>query len=416
VNKIAIADADFQYNDYTLNEKFSISTDPLNLYADSIAKSKDRVQVSLRSGLKPYGKFSVFVSINPKDSSDFDMKYEIDRVPMAMFNPYLITYTSFPMDRGRMDISGTWHVRNGHIKSDNHLLVVDPRLGKRIREKDAKRLPLPLILYFVRERGNVIDYEIPVTGDLNDPRFNLRDVIFDLLTNLLVKPPTIPYRIKVKMVENEIEKTLYLKWGMRESAIQKSQERFMDKIADYLKDNSEVTIVVQPRMFEAKEKEYLLFYLAKKKYFMQANEITEANFTMEDSLKLEYMSVRDSFFVRFLRKTVNAERTLFTIQDQCMAYVGKQAVNAAYARLIKARENAFMGYFRARGVHRQIKLIASTNKIPYNGFSLYSIDYKGELPSNLHKAYNEMNNLDNSPPRHRFKHERRRRYRKDAAL
>ena len=30
-----------------------------------------------------------------------------------MFNPYLITYTSFPLDRGTIELNGTWNVRNG---------------------------------------------------------------------------------------------------------------------------------------------------------------------------------------------------------------------------------------------------------------------------------------------------------------
>ena len=47
---------------------------------------------------------------------------------------------------------------------------------------------MPLIMTFIRERGNVIDYEIPITGNLKDPKFHLSDVIFDLLGNIFVKP------------------------------------------------------------------------------------------------------------------------------------------------------------------------------------------------------------------------------------
>jgi hypothetical protein len=36
----------------------------------------------------------------------------------------------------------------------------------------------------VRENGNVIDYEIPISGDLKNPVFHLRDALFDLLENI----------------------------------------------------------------------------------------------------------------------------------------------------------------------------------------------------------------------------------------
>ena len=66
---------------------------------------------------------------------------------------------------------------------------------------------------FIRERGNVIDYEIPITGNLKDPDFHLSDVIFDLLGNIFIKPPTTPYIFQVKNIETEIEKSLTLKWN-----------------------------------------------------------------------------------------------------------------------------------------------------------------------------------------------------------
>jgi len=115
-----------------------------------------------------------------------------------MFNPYLISYTSFPLDRGTLELNGTWNVRNDQIESANHLLIIDPRVTKRLRKKDAKWIPMPLIMALIRERGNVIDYEIPITGSLKNPKFHLHDVLVDLIENIFVKPATTPYRMEVK--------------------------------------------------------------------------------------------------------------------------------------------------------------------------------------------------------------------------
>ena len=59
---------------------------------------------------------SVDLSINPKDSSDFDLQYHFQKLPVSMFNPYIISYTSFPLDRGTIEFKGTWNVRNGMIQ------------------------------------------------------------------------------------------------------------------------------------------------------------------------------------------------------------------------------------------------------------------------------------------------------------
>ena len=161
-----------------LTEKFSTEANPLYIIADSVNKNRKRVEVSFKSRIQPYGNVSVTLSINPKDSGDFDVQYHLQSLPVSMFNPYLITYTSFPLDGGTIELNGTWKVRNGIINSDNHLLVIDPRVTKRLRNKDTKWIPSPLIMSFIRERGNVIDYEIPITGNLKNPKFHLHDVIF----------------------------------------------------------------------------------------------------------------------------------------------------------------------------------------------------------------------------------------------
>ena len=216
LGRAAIYNGDLHYNDYSLNEKFSLALNPLNVHADSINKNKQRVQLYLTSGIKPYGNMNLNLSINPKDEGDFNLVYHINKLPLTMFNPYVIKYTSFPLDRGTLELNGTWNVINGKIQSDNHLLLLDPHKTKRIKRRGNKWLPLPLVFAFIRERGNVIDYEIPIKGDLKNPKFKIKDVLLDLLENVFVKPVSIPYMTKVDNVENELEKTLNLTWKVRQ--------------------------------------------------------------------------------------------------------------------------------------------------------------------------------------------------------
>ena len=239
IDHLRIYDADVKFNDYSTSEKFALELNPLTVIADSIDKNHNRVNVSLNSVIKPYGNLSAALSINPKDSSDFDLQYHFQKLPVSMFNPYIISATSFTLDKGTLEFKGSWNVRNGVIKSINHLVILDPRLTKRIRNKDTKWIPAPLIMAFIRERGNVIDYEIPITGNLKDPDFHLSDVIFDLLGNIFIKPPSTPYIMEVKNIETEIEKTLTLKWMMRQNRLLPVQEKFIEKMADFLIRNQE---------------------------------------------------------------------------------------------------------------------------------------------------------------------------------
>ena len=401
VGKLAIKRGDFRFNDFSRSEKFTMNFDPINVVADSINKNDRRAEVYLNSGIKPFGQVKAVLSIDPKDTSNFDLTYNFEKMPMTMFNAYTMTYTSFPLDRGTIEMNGKWQVRNSQIQSDNHLIVVDPRVGKRVKNADRKWLPLPLIMAFIRERGNVIDYQIPITGNLQDPKFHFRDVLFDLLKNIFIKPPTTPYGITVKTVENDIEKALTLKWELRQSTLVKSQKKFLRKIADFLEKTPTATIDVYPQVFTSKEKEYMLFFEAKKKYCLAVNNQKAADFSEKDSTKVDRMSVKDSVFVKYLNDHINGKLS-FTIQEKCAKFVGSDLIDAKLKQLNDSRVAVFMDYFKESAVKKQVVMHKSEDVVPYNGFSFYKINYAGAMPETLTKAYQKLEGLNERAPRKAF--------------
>jgi len=405
LNRLAIYKGDLKFNDYSPSEVFEVEMKPVYLIADSINKNNKRVNVSLKSGIFPYGKATVALSINPKDTSDFDMHYYLQKLPAALFNPYMISQTSYQFDRGTFELQGSWQVRNGNIKSDNHLLIIDPRITKRIKNKDANWIPMWLVMALIRERGNVIDYSIPISGNLKNPKFHLHDVLFDAITNIFVKPATTPYGIKIKTIESEVEKTLLLTWEMRHSSPREGQEKFIKKMADFLSKNPEAAITISPQYYALKEKEYILYFEAKKKYFLKTNNKNASSFSKVDSLKVDKMSAKDASFIRYLNKYIH-DSLVFTVQEKCTRFIGRSLINSKFELLNKQRKDAFLHYFKEKGVENRVRIAKANTVIPYNGFSFYKIEYKGEYPVALMKAYRKMNELNKEAPRKKFFKER----------
>jgi hypothetical protein len=403
IGRLALYNGTFQFNDFSLNEKFSITADPLNITADSINKKNKRVPIFIRSNIKPYGDLAVDLSINPNDTGEFDLRYHLRKLPVAVFNPYVITFTSFPLNRGTLELNGIWNVRNSKIQSDNHLVIIDPRLAVRLKRKEAKRLPVPLLLAFIRERDNQIEYDIPVKGDLKDPKFNLWNVVFKLLGNILIKPPSIPFISHVKHVETEVDKFLAVVWMTRQTTISPAQKDFLTEMHDFLKKNPEASISVTPEEYEAKEKEYISFYEAKKKYWLISHKTDGPSLSIKDSSIVDKMNVKDSLFVHYLNKHAG-DSMMFTLQEKCNAFLGKtgiqdsgrnktamsRIVEARYSQLVKTRENSFLAFFKEPNIAKRIHFQKPVYGVPYNGFSFYKIDYSGDIPKNLKKAYSQM--------------------------
>ena len=410
INKLGVYDANLRFEDYSLSERFAMALNPFSLVGDSIDKSNKRVHLYVNSGIKPYGEMKVVVGIYPNDTTSFDLQYHLNKIPASMFNPYLISQTSFPLDRGTLELNGAWKVRNSKIDSDNHFVVIDPRLTKRIHSKLTKWIPMRLIMAFVRESGNVIDYQIPITGDMNNPKFHLHNVILDVIKNIFIKPVTTAYRMEVKTLETQIEKSLSLNWDMREASLGSTQERFIKTMVEFLKKTPDASLTVTPQYYDQKEKEYILFYEAKKKYFAAQHNLPKTSKSSilvdkHDSVTIDKMSIKDSLFVKYLNSKVK-DTLLFTIQEKCAKFIDPNVIETKYKQLKKVREEKFMSNFKDKGLDKRVKIEQGKNIVPYNGFSYYKIDYQGDFPEFIRKAYQKMNKLNNTSPRKKFKEER----------
>lgn len=406
LDRLAIYDGDFRFDDYSIGEKFSIAASPFNLIADSIDKQNKRINVNVHSGIAPYGKFNVSLSLDPKDSSFFDMKYSVLDIPLAMINPYITAYTSFPFNRGSAEVVGDWKVRDGQINSLNHLIVIDPGVRKRIKNKDSKWLPIPLILAFARERANVIDYEIPIQGNLNNPDFKLGDVITDLLKNLIVKPATFPYTMDVKINERKLDKSLRLSWAYTTSELTSSQEKSIHKMAKFLNENPNAKIVISPNNFSNKEKEFILLFEAKKQFYLAQNNMSSKLFGKRDSIHVVKMSIKDKEFLKYIDKRAN-NNMLFTVQHKSASFIKQSFINSAYAKLNSLRKASFLSLFKKEGVGNQVQFTTGKNVIPYNGHSFYTINYNGNFPEYLTEAFENMDAFNDMKPREKYKEYRK---------
>jgi hypothetical protein len=66
-----------------------------------------------------------------------------------------------------------------------------------------------------------------------------------------------------------------------------------------------------------------------------------------------------------------------------------------------------MSFFKENGTSNRVEFKAGVNLTPYNGFSFYKIEYQGDYPDYLLKAYQRMSELDNETPRVKFKEKRK---------
>jgi len=190
-------------------------------------------------------------------------------------------------------------------------------------------------------------------------------------------------------------------WGLRQTKIDDDQDKFLNKLVQFLAKSPVAHINFQPFEFTEKEKEYIVFYEAKKKFYQAHNLKKGSSISEEDSLNIEKLSVKDSVFIIYVNKHVN-DSMIFTMQDKCYRLVGKEFVSNKLKQLEKSRKETILAYFKQNYIEKQVHFLAKQTVIPRNGFTYYKISYKGEIPADLKESYEKLLEIDSEPPRKKY--------------
>ena len=161
---------------------------------------------------------------------------------------------------------------------------------------------------------------------------------------------------------------------------------------DFLKKNPKASVSVYPLVYALKEKEHILFYEAKKKYFLAGNKRKAGDYSEDDSLLVVKMSIKDSLFIKCLDKHCDALR-VFTVQEKCKVFVGNARVDKKFNELLKQREIAFKLFFKENETNKRVKIHPSKYIIPFNGFSYFKLKYNNDSPEALTSAYEKRDEL-----------------------
>jgi hypothetical protein len=141
--------------------------------------------------LNKRGKLQAELGINPSDPYELKLNYVITNFQLSDINIYSLHYVGFPILYGNMYYKGNTVIANKQLTSDNKLIVRDARLGK--KSGGIIDIPLKLALYLLKDIHGDIILDLPLTGDLNDPKTKIGRLVWQMLKNVVVKVVASPF-------------------------------------------------------------------------------------------------------------------------------------------------------------------------------------------------------------------------------
>lgn len=344
-DSIVLRNGHFIYDDYTLDDHFRYDISAINLVSGKINSSNERIKLSAASLLNKNGRLTADFSVTP-DFRDMTVTYTLSGIRVSDFNAYSKYYVATPFFDGDLTYESKNEINDGKLNSSNKIFIQHMVAGKKVGNTPIYQLPVRLAVSLLKDVHGNIDLEIPVTGDLNDPEYKVGKVIWQIVTNILLKAATAPIHLIANLFGSDEEAMKEMSFQYGQVDFDKEQYRKMDDIAKVLEVKPEMYVALVQVSDTSIEAEALAIFEAKKKYYFFTNSLVPVDsLSAEEVAAINQVPLKDSLFNQFLNSKLNLTgNDLISTQQKCIQLYGATALTHQQQLMMEQRNASVMKY------------------------------------------------------------------------
>lgn len=155
-----------------------------------------QADVDLRGKLENSAPLEIRGKINPLAESLFvDLKVDFREMDLSPLSPYTGRYAGYGIRKGKLALGLKYHIEKKKLNAENKVFLDQFTFGEAVDSPDATKLPVRLAVALLKDRKGEIHLDLPVTGEIDDPKFSVWGIVWKILGNLLVKAATSPFAL-----------------------------------------------------------------------------------------------------------------------------------------------------------------------------------------------------------------------------
>ncbi len=152
--------------------------------------------MDLRGRLGTDAPLEISGKINPLSSDLFvDATVAFKDIDLSPMTPYAGKYLGYAIQKGKLSLSLRYLIVKKKLEATNKVFIDQFTLGERVDSPDATKLPVSLAVALLKNRQGEIDLDVPVSGNIDDPKFSVARIVLKVLLNILVKAATSPFAL-----------------------------------------------------------------------------------------------------------------------------------------------------------------------------------------------------------------------------
>jgi hypothetical protein len=233
ISKVNFKDGKGEFSDLSLPLPYSTDINDLNgkmIALGNIAEVKS--SIDLDGVVDEYGLAKIsgqVLSANPKQFTDMGLKFQ--NLDMTNLSPYTGKFIGYKLEKGKMNVELEYKINDSQMKGGNRVVLKQLTLGESVESEDAISAPVGLAIALLKDSEGVIDLDVPVSGNVDEPEFKIGHVVWTAFKNLIVGVATAPFRFLGDMLGISAEELEKVNFEEGKTALLPPEREKMDKLS-----------------------------------------------------------------------------------------------------------------------------------------------------------------------------------------
>ncbi|HEY9118152.1 MAG TPA: DUF748 domain-containing protein, partial [Marinobacter sp.] len=195
IGQLMLEEGAVSYTDRTMDPAFTTRFDQLRGSVTGLSNiSPQQGKVSVQGRVGDVASMTLDGSLGTLGTeATSELKLTMENLSLPMLSPYFGRYLGYSVDSGKLNLDLDYKFSGSQLDAGNSVVMNRLELGEPVPSDDAISAPVKLGLALLRDRNGVIDINLPISGDLDSPDFNVGQVVMRTFVNLVAKAATSPF-------------------------------------------------------------------------------------------------------------------------------------------------------------------------------------------------------------------------------
>ena len=199
--------------------------------------------------------------------------------------------------KGKLNFDVSYLIDQRKLTAENKVFFDQLTFGDKVESPDAVKAPVTLAVSLLTDRRGQINLDIPLSGSLDDPKFKIWPIIWQVLVNLITKAVTAPFSLLSSLIGGG-EEMSFVEFDYGSAVLTDAGLKKIDALTKALYDRPNIKLEIEAYVDPVQDKEAL-----KKAEFnrmMKTQKLKEMINKGQAPVPLKNISIEETEYVKYL--------------------------------------------------------------------------------------------------------------------